>query len=139
MKNNSTNNSKKRLRPFLRKFNRFCRKFHLVKWAFVLFLTISLVASIYLTFLAKTAHVQNLESSLSKTTEIFDASNHRAGELYAQKGTYVHLDKVSRNIPKAVLSTEDRNFYHEYGFLCEGDWPRVFPPLEKQVTSSGLH
>ncbi|KRL09332.1 penicillin-binding protein [Lentilactobacillus otakiensis DSM 19908 = JCM 15040] len=86
----------------------------------VVFLSISLVTSTYLVFLAKTAHVQNLESSLSKTTEIFDVSNKKAGELYAQKGTYVHLNQVSANIPKAVLSTEDRNFYHEYGFSFKG-------------------
>lgn len=32
----------------------------------------------------------------------------------------MHLSKISRNIPKAVLSTEDRNFYHEYGFSVKG-------------------
>ena len=120
MNNNSTNSFRKSVGHFLRRFNRFCRRFHLVKWLVVVFLSISLVTSTYLVFLAKTAHVQNLESSLSKTTEIFDVSNHKAGELYAQKGTYVHLNQVSANIPKAVLSTEDRNFYHEYGFSFKG-------------------
>ncbi len=118
--NNSTKSSKKWLGPFLRKFTRFCRKYHLVKWLLALFLTVVLITSTYLTFIAKTSHVQNLESSLSKTTEIFDASNKKAGELYAQKGTYVQLNKVSKNIPKAVLSTEDRNFYHEHGFSIKG-------------------
>ncbi len=119
MNNNSTKQLNNR-RAFFKRFNRFCRRFHLVKWLVVIFLTISLVTSTYLVFLAKTAHVQNLESSLSKTTEIFDVSNKKAGELYAQKGTYVHLNQVSANIPKAVLSTEDRNFYHEYGFSFKG-------------------
>lgn len=120
MNNNSTKTIKQSAGHFFKRFNRFCRRFHLVKWLVVIFLTISLVTSTYLVFLAKTAHVQNLESSLSKTTEIFDVSNKKAGELYAQKGTYVHLNQVSANIPKAVLSTEDRNFYHEYGFSFKG-------------------
>ena len=120
MNKNSTNSFRKSVGTFLKRFNRFCRRFHLVKWLVVIFLSISLVTSTYLVFLAKTAHVQNLESSLSKTTEIFDVNNKKAGELYAQKGTYVHLNQVSANIPKAVLSTEDRNFYHEYGFSFKG-------------------
>lgn len=120
MNKNSTNSFRKLVGTFLKRFNRFCRRFHLVKWLVVIFLSISLVTSTYLVFLAKTAHVQNLESSLSKTTEIFDVNNKKAGELYAQKGTYVHLNQVSANIPKAVLSTEDRNFYHEYGFSFKG-------------------
>ncbi|GAD15661.1 PBP1A family penicillin-binding protein [Lentilactobacillus otakiensis] len=120
MNNKSTKSFRKSAGHFFKRFNRFCRRFHLVKWLVVVFLSISLVTSTYLVFLAKTAHVQNLESSLSKTTEIFDVSNKKAGELYAQKGTYVHLNQVSANIPKAVLSTEDRNFYHEYGFSFKG-------------------
>lgn len=120
MNKNSTNSFRKSVGTFLKRFNRFCRRFHLVKWLVVIFLSISLVTSTYLVFLAKTAHVQNLESSLSKTTEIFDVNNKKVGELYAQKGTYVHLNQVSANIPKAVLSTEDRNFYHEYGFSFKG-------------------
>lgn len=120
MNKNSTNSFRKLVGTFLKRFNRFCRRFHLVKWLVVIFLSISLVTSTYLVFLAKTAHVQNLESSLSKTTEIFDVNNKKVGELYAQKGTYVHLNQVSANIPKAVLSTEDRNFYHEYGFSFKG-------------------
>lgn len=126
MNNNSTKSFKKSAGHFFKRFNRFCRRFHLVKWLVVVFLSLSLVTSTYLVFLAKTAHVQNLESSLSKTTEIFDVNNKKAGELYAQKGTYVHLNQVSANIPKAVLSTEDRNFYHEYGFSIKGIARAVF-------------
>ena len=120
MNNNSTKSFRKSVGSFFKKFNRFCRRFHLVKWLVIVFLSVSLVTSTYMVFLAKTAHVQNLESSLSKTTEIFDVNNKKAGELYAQKGTYVHLNQVSANVPKAVLSTEDRNFYHEYGFSFKG-------------------
>lgn len=133
MNNNSTKSFRKKAGPLFRRFNRFCRKYHLVKWLVVLFLSVGLMTSTYLVFLAKTAHVQNLESSLAKTTEIFDASNHKAGELYAQKGTYVQLNKVSKNIPKAVLSTEDRNFYHEYGFSFKGIARAVFLLLKNKI------
>ncbi|WP_283678298.1 PBP1A family penicillin-binding protein [Lentilactobacillus sp. Marseille-Q4993] len=107
-------------RPIRKKMKRFNRKHHIVKILFILMLFFGLLLSGYLTYVAKTSHVKNLESSLAKTTEIFDQSNNKAGELYAQKGTYVGLSKISSNVPKAVLSTEDRNFYHEYGFSVKG-------------------
>lgn len=45
----------------------------------------------------------------------------KAGALYSQKGTWVPLDKISDNVQNATnLSTEDRNFYHEYGFSITG-------------------
>ncbi len=123
MNNNSSgffHKLKAKLGPAHKKWRRVNKKFHILKWLTVMVLAFGLCLSGYLTYVAKTAHVQNLESSLSKTTEIFDVSNQKAGELYAQKGTYVKLNKISSNIPKAVLSTEDRNFYHEHGFSVKG-------------------
>ncbi len=78
------------------------------------------MASIYLTFVAKTADVKNLQSRLEKPTMIYDRNHNSAGSLYSQKGTYVKLDRISQNVPDAVLSTEDRNFYHEHGFSVKG-------------------
>ena len=78
------------------------------------------VVSATLTFQAKTANVGNLKAQLEKTTYIYDKSNHKAGSLYAQKGTYVPLRRISPNVQKAVISTEDRNFYHEHGFSVKG-------------------
>ncbi len=118
--NGSQRSNEGKNNSFRKKLHTFNRKHHVIKWLMVCFLTIVLFTSAYLTFLAKTAKVQNLESSLSKTTEILDVNNHKAGELYAQKGTYVNLNRISKNIPNAVLSTEDRNFYHEHGFSVKG-------------------
>ncbi|GAY72807.1 multimodular transpeptidase-transglycosylase [Lentilactobacillus kosonis] len=123
MNNNSSgffHRLKAKIKPIHQRWRRVNKKFHLLKWIMVVVLMLILCLSTYLTYMAKTAHVDNLESSLSKTTEIFDVNNKKAGELYAQKGTYVKLNRISSNIPKAVLSTEDRNFYHEYGFSVKG-------------------
>ncbi|MCY9806980.1 PBP1A family penicillin-binding protein [Lentilactobacillus senioris] len=112
------------LKPHWQRFSKIFRyywgKWHFTQWFLVTFLSVALILSAYLTYQAKTANVENLESSLAQTTEIMDSSNQKAGELYAQKGTYVKLSKISPNISKAVLSTEDRNFYKEYGFSIKG-------------------
>lgn len=105
---------------FKKYFRFYWGKFHLTKWLIIAILGLILILSTVLTYQAKTADVKNLESSLSQTTKIYDVSDKNAGELYAQKGTYVKLNQISKNIPNAVLSTEDRNFYHEYGFSVKG-------------------
>ena len=125
---NQTNSFWSRLRQWFRpRWQRFSRSFryrwskwHLTKWLLIGILSVVLVLSSFLTYQAKTANVENLESSLAKSTEIMDVSNKKAGELYAQKGTYVKLSKISPNVSKAVLSTEDRNFYKEHGFSVKG-------------------
>lgn len=99
---------------------RFWHRYQLTRWLIVLFLAVFLITSIHLTFIAKTADVKNLKNRLERTTVIYDRNNKSAGSLYAQKGTYVSLNKISSNVSNAVLSTEDRNFYHEYGFSVKG-------------------
>lgn len=98
----------------------FWHRFQLTRWLIVLILSVVFVMSAYLTFEAKTAHVGNLKAALSQPTVIFDRKQQKAGELYSQKGTYVPLEKISPNIQNAVLSTEDRNFYHEHGYSVKG-------------------
>ncbi len=44
----------------------------------------------------------------------------KAGELYAQKGTYVDLNAISKSVQDAVISTEDRTFYTNPGFSIKG-------------------
>ncbi len=92
----------------------------LTRWLIVIILTVILVGSAYLTFEAKTAKVGNLQAELERTTTVYDANNTKAGSLYSQKGTYVHLNKISKNLQNAVISTEDRNFYKEHGFSVKG-------------------
>src|SRR5699024_2435911 len=95
-------------------------RYQIWKWLLIAFLSVFLMVSVRLVFIAKTAHVSDLKARLEQTTEIYDASGKKAGSLYSQKGTWVPLSKISQNMPNAVLSTEDRNFYHEYGFSVKG-------------------
>ncbi|MCZ2493261.1 PBP1A family penicillin-binding protein [Dellaglioa carnosa] len=90
------------------------------QWLTILILAIILGSSAYLTYVAKTTNVRGLKSALQQSTEIFDKDGDKAGSLYSQKGTYVSLEKISPNIQNAVLSSEDRNFYHEHGFSIKG-------------------
>ncbi|MFC6201532.1 transglycosylase domain-containing protein [Lactiplantibacillus nangangensis] len=112
------------LKPYWQSFSAaFGYQWHrlqLTRWLIIVILSAILVVSAYLTFEAKTAKVGNLQAELEKTTEIFDKDNKKAGSLYSQKGTYVHLDAISTNLQNAVISTEDRNFYREHGFSIKG-------------------
>lgn len=101
-------------------FKHFWHRFQLTRWLIVAFLSLFLVMSIYLTYVAKTANVKDLERRLEQPTMIYDHNGKSAGSLYSQKGTYVKLDKIASSVPDAVLSTEDRRFYHEYGFSVRG-------------------
>ncbi|MFB9770013.1 transglycosylase domain-containing protein [Lactiplantibacillus modestisalitolerans] len=92
----------------------------LTRWLIVLVLTATLIVSAYLTFEAKTAKIGNLQAELERVTTIYDQDNQKAGSLYSQKGTYVHLKDISQNLQDAVISTEDRNFYKEHGFSIKG-------------------
>lgn len=76
--------------------------------------------SAYLTFVAKTSNVKDLKARLEQPTLVYDHNGKSAGSLYSQKGTYVSLNEISSNVSNAVLSTEDRNFYHEHGFSVKG-------------------
>ncbi len=112
------------LKPYLSQFHqwrkRIWKKYHVNKIILLLGLIVVLVMSVYLFILAKQANVETLKSGLSQSTVIYDKNNEEAGTLYAQKGTYVELDKISPYIQDAVISTEDRNFYHHHGFDIKG-------------------
>ena len=101
-------------------FKHFWHRFQLTRWIIAFVLFFFLLASVYLTFVAKTAGVKNLEARLERPTQIYDQSGNSAGSLYSQKGSYVPLSKISPNVQKAVISTEDRDFYHEHGFSVKG-------------------
>ena len=107
---------KEHWQKFLAWLKRFWHRYQLTRWLIVICLTLFLFMSIYLTIVAKTAGVGKLASRLERNTIIYDRHNQQAGSLYSQKGTYVKLDRISQNVPDAVLSTEDRGFYHEHGF-----------------------
>ncbi|MGL4698190.1 MAG: transglycosylase domain-containing protein [Apilactobacillus waqarii] len=101
-------------------FKNIWHRYQLTRWIIVMFLLLFFVMSAYCTFVAKTTHVQDLQSSLEQSTVIYDGNNKKAGKIYSQKGTYVGFKDISPNIPNAILSTEDRNFYNEHGFSVKG-------------------
>ena len=101
-------------------FKKIWYRYCLTRWLIIILMSAFLVASTYLIFVAKTAKVDELKARLEQSTEIYDYQGQKAGYLYSQKGTWKPLDQISVNLQNAVLSTEDRNFYHEYGFSFKG-------------------
>lgn len=94
----------------------YWRRYRINKLLILLSLLVVLFSSSYLVFLAKTADVENLKAGLAQTTLVYDRYGEEAGELYAQKGTFVSIDQISTNIQDAVISTEDKRFYSHNGF-----------------------
>ncbi|WP_056947704.1 PBP1A family penicillin-binding protein [Secundilactobacillus odoratitofui] len=141
MNNKRGNQSNQRFRamvsPYYQRFKkrlgRVWHRYQLTRWFIVLILGLIFVLSAVMTFEAKTANVGNLKAQLEKTTYIYDKNNSKAGSLYAQKGTYVPLSKISPNVQKAVISTEDRNFYHEHGFSVSGIGRAVFLLIKNKL------
>lgn len=117
-------------------FKEKCHRYQVIRWFIVVCLSIFLATSIYLIYVAKTANVKGLENALERPTTIYDKDGDRAGYLYSQKGTWVSLDKISPNVADAVLSTEDRNFYHEYGFSIKGMMRALLLNLKNRIMGS---
>ena len=95
-------------------------RYQLTRWLIVIFLSLAVVSSAYLTFIAKTTDVKGLKATLKQATQIYDVDGDKAGYLYAQKGTWVSLKQISPNVTNAVLSTEDRNFIKNTVFPLQG-------------------
>jgi penicillin-binding protein 2A len=111
---------KRWLHPLLSWLHKQCKQYCVGRIILICFLSLFLIASCYLVYVAKTAKVGNLKAELEQSTEIYDYQGKQAGYLYSQKGTWKPLNQISVNMQNAVLSTEDRNFYHEYGFSFKG-------------------
>lgn len=131
-----TESLKRYLRLFGSWFKEKCHRYQVIRWFIVVCLSIFLATSIYLIYVAKTANVKGLENALERPTTIYDKDGDRAGYLYSQKGTWVSLDKISPNVADAVLSTEDRNFYHEYGFSIKGMVRALLLNLKNRIMGS---
>jgi penicillin-binding protein 2A len=106
-----------KVHPFIHKY---WHRYQITRWIIVVVLSVVFVSSAVLTFQAKTADVKNLKAALSQPTLVYDKNNTKAGSLYSQKGTWADLDNISTNVQNAVIATEDRNFYKEYGFSIKG-------------------
>lgn len=65
--------------------------------------------------IAKSTNVNDLQNALKTRTLIFDREEKEAGALSGQKGTYVELTDISKDLQNAVVATEDRSFYKNDG------------------------
>lgn len=74
-----------------------------------------LLVGVYLFAVAKSTNVNDLQNALKTRTLIFDREEKEAGALSGQKGTYVELTDISKNLQNAVIATEDRSFYKNDG------------------------
>ena len=96
----------------IRKF--WCR-YHLTKIVIILGLSAGLLVGTYLFAIAKSTNVNDLQNALKTRTLIFDREEKEAGALSGQKGTYVELTAISKDLQNAVVATEDRSFYKNDG------------------------
>lgn len=107
--------AKTKLGKFMKPIKRFWKRYNLTKITIIFVLVAIVSTGSYLFYLAKTANVKVLQSSISAQTVIYDKDNNEAGNLYGQKGTPVKIDQISKNITNAVVATEDRTFYKNHG------------------------
>ncbi|ABJ73856.1 PBP1A family penicillin-binding protein [Lactococcus cremoris] len=107
--------AKTKFGKFMRPIKRFWKRYNLTKITIIFVLVAIVATGSYLFYLAKTANVKVLQSSISAQTVIYDKDNNEAGNLYGQKGTPVKIDQISKNITNAVVATEDRTFYENHG------------------------
>lgn len=96
------------------------RRYQGGRWFIVITLLVILIISALGTLEAKTTDVSDLKARLQQSTVIYDGNNNEAGSLAGHKGTYVDLDAISPHVVDAVIATEDRRFYQEYGFSVPG-------------------
>ena len=94
---------------------KFWRRYHLTKIVAILGLSVGLLVGTYLFAIAKSTNVNDLQNALKTRTLIFDREEKEAGALSGQKGTYVELTDISKDLQNAVVATEDRSFYKNDG------------------------
>ena len=94
---------------------KFWRRYHLTKIVIILGLSAGLIVGTYLFAIAKSTNVNDLQNALKTRTLIFDREEKDAGALSGQKGTYVELTDISKDLQNAVVATEDRSFYKNDG------------------------
>lgn len=113
-----------KLRPHLvkvrQKQKHYWKKYQINKVIVLAVLSVTLVVSLYLFYLAKSQNVESLKAGISQVTTVYDEKDAEAGTLYGQKGTAIELSKMSPYLIDALVSTEDRRFYEHRGFDIRG-------------------
>ena len=79
------------------------------------FLTFTAFFLTYLVYGAKTADVSGLRAGMIQETVIYDEAGQEAGALNISKAEYIPLNEISTFMKDAVISTEDKRFYHHKG------------------------
>ena len=80
------------------------------------------------------------ERALTESTKIYDRTGKTIlYEIYGEeKRTWVSLDKIPEHLKKAVIATEDANFYHHFGVDFHGIIRAVLADLKiKKFTYGG--
>ncbi|MBO0476994.1 PBP1A family penicillin-binding protein [Vagococcus sp. DIV0080] len=112
--------------PYFQQFRawrkRVWKKYHINKIIVLAIMTVVLVMSIYLFYLAKNTNVSSLKAGLEQVTTIYDKDGDEAGTTakYGAKGNFVKIEDISPYIKDAVISTEDRKFYDHKGYDIKG-------------------
>lgn len=109
-----------RYRKFRTTQKAYFKKYHIWKMIILASLSVVLIMSSYLLFLARTANVAALQSSLATRTLVFDENDNEAGPLYGQRGTFLPLREISPYLQQAVVSSEDRTFWTNNGIDPRG-------------------
>ena len=112
---------------------KFWRRYHLTKILLILGLSVGLLVGTYLFAVAKSTNVNDLQNALKTRTLIFDREDKEAGALSGQKGTYVELADISKDLQNAVIATEDRTFYKNDGI----NYSRFFLAIATAGRSGG--
>ena len=112
---------------------KFWRRYHLTKILLILGLSVGLLVGTYLFAVAKSTNVNDLQNALKTRTLIFDREDNEAGALSGQKGTYVELADISKDLQNAVIATEDRTFYKNDGI----NYSRFFLAIATAGRSGG--
>lgn len=107
------------------------------KWLIFMGLSLALLLSSYLVFIAKATDVKTLQSALQYETVVYDKNDQEAGTLLSQKGTYVPLAQISDSMRQTVVATEDKRFYEHGGFDTMGMGRALVRLLVNRDTSGG--
>lgn len=129
--------NKVRTHRYWKGFKNLWRYYRGWKWLVFLGLSLSLLLSSTLVFIAKTTDVDTLRDALQNQTTLYDIEDQYAGSLIGQKGTYVTLDQVSDSMLTTLVTTEDKRFYEHTGFDTVGIGRAFVGLLINRDTSAG--
>ncbi|WP_326717258.1 PBP1A family penicillin-binding protein [Vagococcus jeotgali] len=114
------------------------KKYHVTKILVLAVLTLVLVMSMYLFYLAKSTNVSGLKVGLEQSTTIYDKDGDEAGQLNKNGGgTFVSLENISPAVVDALVSTEDRRFYEHRGYDVKGIMRAAVRKVVRRNNSGG--